>query len=112
VTGAKVGGWASGDEMAGVVGVDEMDEVVVGITGEVEDDEAGQTDGLTDAKWVDAREGDGATTVSKGGGSRMMRGYREPYRGAGDTDRDEVALAMREEEGELSGEGDTNREVG
>jgi hypothetical protein len=108
--GANVGGWASGDKMVGVVGVDDMDEVVVEITDEVEEDEAGQTDELVDMEGED--EDDGVTTVSKGGGAGTMRGNRGLYRGASDEDWDEAALAMRDEEGESSSGWDTNREVG
>ena len=82
--GANVGGWASGDKMVGVVGVDDMDEVVVEITDEVEEDEAGQTDELVDMEGED--EDDGVTTVSKGGGAGTMRGNRGLYRGASDED--------------------------
>jgi len=97
--------------MAGVVGVDEMDEVVVEITDEVED-EAGQTDEPTDTEGEDTSEDNGVTTVSKGGGAGTMRGNRGPCRGAGDEDRDKAALATRDEEGESSSGWDTNREVG
>ena len=41
-----------------------------------------------------------------------MRGNRGLYRGAGDADRDEAALATRDEEGESSSGWATNREVG
>jgi len=97
-----VGGWASGDEMAGAVGVDDMDEVAVEITDEVEEDEPGQTDEPADTEGEDVSDDDGVTTVSKGGGAGTMRGNRGPYRGAGDADRDEAALATRDEEGESS----------
>jgi|SRR6266851_6862780 len=111
MAGGKAGGWASGDETAGVVGVDEMDEVVVEITDKVED-KAGQTDEPTNTEGEDTSEDDGVTTVSKGGGAGMMCGNRGPCRGAGDKDRDEAALAMRDKEGESSSRWDTNREVG
>ena len=109
--GAKVGGWASGDEIAGVVGVDEIDEVLVEMTDEVED-EVGQTDEPADTEGEDVSEDDGVTTVSKGGGAGTMRGNKGPYRGAGDADLDEAALATRDEEGESSSGLDTNKEVG
>jgi hypothetical protein len=110
--GAKVGGWVSGDEMAGAVGVDDMDEVAVEITDEVEEDELGQTDEPADTEGEDVSDDDGVTTVSKGGGAGTMRGNRGPYWGAGNADRDEAALAMRDEEGESSNGWDTNKEVG
>jgi len=37
-TGAKVGDWASGNEMAGAVGADAMDEVATEVTDEAEED--------------------------------------------------------------------------
>jgi hypothetical protein len=76
--GAKVGGWASGDEIAGAVGVDEIDKVLVEITDKVED-EAGQTDEPADMEGEDMSEDNGVMTVSKGGGTETMRGNKGPY---------------------------------
>src|SRR5216683_5477330 len=75
--GAKVGGWANGDEIAGVMGVDEMDEVLVEMTDEVEEDEAGQTDELADTEGEGTSKDDGVTMVSKGGGAGTMHGNRD-----------------------------------
>jgi len=97
-----VGGWASGDEMVGAVGVDDMDEVAVEITDKVEEDKLGQTDEPADMEGEDVSDDDGVMTVSKEGGAGTMHGNRGPYRGVGDADRDEAALATRDEEGELS----------
>jgi len=76
MAGGKAGGWASSDEMVGVVGVDEMDKVVVEITDEVED-EVGQTDEPTDMEGEDTSEDDRVTMVSKGGGAGTMHGNRD-----------------------------------
>ncbi len=68
--GAKVGGWVSGNEIVGVVGVDEMDKVLVKMTDEVEEDKAGQTDELVDTEGEGTSEDDGVMTVSKRGWCR------------------------------------------